>query len=408
MSGVAESGSALLFWENKAKAVLIHEYQAKEILKQLGIPVPEGKLAGSAAEARQITLNLSPPVILKAQVLSGGRGKAGGILKAKSPEEAEFLAQSLLGQKLATAQSGNQSLLVRNILIEKAVNLKKEFYLSLAVDRLNETLMVIVSQQGGIEIEESARSRPELIKKIIFSPEEGLRSYQARQLAYFLDLEETGVKEFVFYLKQLGHFFVENDLKLLEINPLALTEDNRLIAIDARMDFDDYGLVRHPDIASLYDYHSESEQEREARKFKMNYLKMSGNIGCLVNGAGLAMATMDIIQYFGGQPANFLDIGGGVTEEAVSKAFEILISDEQVTAALVNIFGGIVRCDLVARGVVNAARRISRQKPVVVRLEGTNVAEGKKILEQSGLPFYFASGFEPAAKLAVSLAGKVK
>ncbi|MGQ9801102.1 MAG: ADP-forming succinate--CoA ligase subunit beta [Candidatus Saccharicenans sp.] len=385
--------------------MIIHEYQAKEFLRQLGLSIPPGQLAASPAEARNIAASLSTPVIIKAQVLAGGRGKAGGILKARTAAEAESLTRNLLGSKLITVQTGNRGLTVRKVLVEKVIDLKRELYLGLAVDRKNETLVAMVSPQGGLEIEELSRSRPDLIKKIVFWPDEGLRLYQARHLAYFLGLEEAVAKRLTQNLKQLSHFFIDNDLKLLEINPLALTEDNQLVALDARMEFDDYGLARHPELVSLEDTYDESQPEKEARIYRLNYLRLDGQIGCLVNGAGLAMATMDLIQHFGGQPANFLDIGGGVTEEAVSKAFEILISDERVVSALINIFGGIVRCDLVARGVVSQARKLSLKKPVVVRLEGTNVVEGKKILEKSGMPFHFSPDFERAARLAVSLAG---
>lgn len=388
--------------------MIIYEYQAKEFLRSLGISVPPGQLATSPDEAREIAVNLSPPVIIKAQVLAGARGKAGGILKARTAEEAESLAMTLLGKKLVTAQSGKQGLTVRKVLVEKAIDLKKEIYLGLAVDRKNEALVAMVCRKGGLEIEELSRSRPDLIKKITFLPDEGLKTFQARQLAYFLELEDTLANGLTQDLKQLSRFFIENDLKLLEINPLALTADDQLVALDARMEFDDYGLARHPSIASLLDYQAESQAEKEARNYRLNYLRLDGQIGCLVNGAGLAMATIDIIQHFGGRPANFLDIGGGVTEEAVSKAFELLMSDEQVISALINIFGGIVRCDLVARGIVNQARKLSLKKPVVIRLEGTNVVEGKKMLEESGLPFHFAPDFEQAARLAVSLAGKIK
>ncbi|MCX8160866.1 MAG: ADP-forming succinate--CoA ligase subunit beta [Candidatus Saccharicenans sp.] len=386
--------------------MLIHEFQAKDFLRRLGWGVPEGSLAETVEEVKRLAGELGCPVILKAQVLAGGRGKAGGILKALRPEEAAHLANRLLGSKLVTAQTGSQGLTINKLLVEKAVSPKKELYCALAVDRRNENLVAIVSQQGGLDIEELSRFRPQLIKKIYFEPDEGLKNFQARQLAYFLELTESLVKDFVARLKLLAGFFIEKDLKLLEINPLALTEDNRLVALDARIEFDDCSLARHPEIASLRDESQENELEKRARKFGLNYIKMDGSIGCLVNGAGLAMATMDIIKHFGGQPANFLDIGGGVTEEAVSQAFELLLADTQVVSGLINIFGGIVRCDLVARGVVTAASRLSLNRPVVVRLEGTNVNEGRRILEESGLPFIFASDFEQAARLAVELSGQ--
>ncbi len=383
--------------------MLIHEFQAKSFLQGLGLKIPAAALAESAAEARRLALELGCPVMLKAQVLAGGRGKAGGVLKATTPEETERLASRLLGSRLVTAQTGGQGLPVNRLLVEKAVNLKKEYYCGLTVDRRNETLVAIVSRLGGLNIEELSGSRPELIKKIFFNPDEGLKQFQARQLAYFLELPEGLIRDFVAQLRLLSGFFIKNDLKLLEINPLAWSEDDQLLAVDARMEFDDCSLARHPELAVLRDESQENELEKKARRFSLNYIKMDGTIGCLVNGAGLAMATMDIIQHFGGQPANFLDIGGGVTEEAVSQAFELLLSDSQVVAALINIFGGIVRCDLVARGVLATADRISLNRPVVVRLEGTNVAEGRRILEESGLPFVFAADFEQAARLAVEL-----
>ncbi len=392
---------------SKAK-MLIHEYQAKEFLKQLGINIPEGRIVSTPAEAREAASELSCPVVLKAQVLAGGRGRAGGVLEALSPEEAEKLAAKLLGSRLVTSQSGPPGLPVDKILVEKLIKVRREFYAGIGIDRTNEALVAIVGRQGGMEIERLAAAQPDSIRKIHFHPDEGLKLFQARQLAYFLELEEDRIKNFVFLIKKLSGFFIERDLKLAEINPLALDEEGKLVALDARFEFDDSSLPRHPEIASLRDESQENELEREARKHGLNYIKMDGEIGCLVNGAGLAMATMDIIKYFGGQPANFLDIGGGVTEEAVSRAFEILMADSQVKSALINIFGGIVRCDLVARGVVKAAQNFSLNKPVVVRLEGTNVAEGRRILEESGLPFSFAPDFEQAARLAVILSRKTE
>jgi len=374
----------------------------------LGIQTPEGYLAESPEQIIKICKALGGPAVLKAQILSGGRGQAGGILLAREPEEAESLARNLFGKRLITSQTGNRGLVVRKILVEKALNIKKECYLGLAVDREHETLLALVSREGGIQIEELSRQKPELIKIISFNPDEGMRPFQARQLAYFLELEEDLIKQLVSLLRNLSGFFIEKDLKLLEVNPLVLTESRLLVAADVKMEFDDCSLERHQDISGLLDFSDDSEEEMEARNFKLNYLRMEGNIGCLVNGAGLAMATMDIISHFGGQPANFLDIGGGVTEEAVNKAFEILISDDRVTSALVNIFGGIVRCDLVARGVVNCAERLGLKKPVVVRMEGTNVIEGQKILKESGLPFHLADDFEQAARLVVSLSGREK
>lgn len=383
--------------------MLIHEYQAKDFLKKLGIKIPGGSVACNQDEAIKIIEVLGLPVVLKGQILSGGRGKAGAIVLANSLEEAIKSAKNLFGKKITTSQLGNRTFIVKKILVEKALNIKKEFYLGFTLDRKKETLTAMVSSAGGMEIEEIARIHPELLKKECFYPESGLLPFQVRNLAYFLEVPGVVFATLADYLIKLSEFFLKYDLRLLEINPLVLTEKNELAAVDAKMDFDDSGLSRHPEIASLEDITELSPEEIEARRYQLNYLKMNGSIGCLVNGAGLAMATMDIIKYFGGQPANFLDIGGGVTEEAVSKAFEILIKDDQVHSALVNIFGGIVRCDLVARGVVASARKISLQKPVVVRMEGTNVAEGKKILQESGCPLHFVDNFEEAAKMAVFL-----
>ena len=383
--------------------MLIHEYQAKDFLKKLGIKIPGGSVACNQDEAIKIIEVLGLPVVLKGQILSGGRGKAGAIVLANSLEEAIKSAKNLFGKKITTSQLGNRTFIVKKILVEKALNIKKEFYLGFTLDRKKETLTAMVSSAGGMEIEEIARIHPELLKKECFYPESGLLPFQVRNLAYFLEVPGVVFATLADYLIKLSEFFLKYDLRLLEINPLVLTEKNELVAVDAKMDFDDSGLSRHPEIASLEDITELSPEEIEARRYQLNYLKMNGSIGCLVNGAGLAMATMDIIKYFGGQPANFLDIGGGVTEEAVSKAFEILIKDDQVHSALVNIFGGIVRCDLVARGVVASARKISLQKPVVVRMEGTNVAEGKKILQESGCPLHFVDNFEEAAKMAVFL-----
>jgi len=382
--------------------MLIHEYQAKEFLKQLGINIPDGQVIDNPLRAGELARELSKKVVLKAQVLSGGRGKAGGIILARGPVEAEEAARKLIGKKLITNQTRNNGHIVRRILVEKCLEIEREVYLGLAVDKKNEQLVAIAGKLGGVEIEDLSASQPELIKKEYFLPDRELSPSQKNNLASFLELGQNASKVMLEYLGKLGAFFVAKDLKLIEINPLVLTPANDLVAADARMDFDDCGLSRHPEIAAQEDLSDESEQEAEARKHKLNYLKMNGNIGCLVNGAGLAMATMDIIKYFGGRPANFLDIGGGVTEESVTRAFEILVQDSQVRSALINIFGGIVRCDLVARGIVGSAQSLCLQKPVVVRLEGTNAEEGRKIMEESGLPFHFAENFEEAARLAVS------
>lgn len=383
--------------------MLIHEFQAKKILKDIGLMVPDGQVASTVEEVKQIASSLGFPVVLKAQILAGGRGKAGGIKIAKSIEEAEHTAAELINRRLTTSQTGPQGKLVKRILVEKVQEIEKEIYFSLALDRQNERLTAVVCRQGGVEVENISRTHPEMIKKEPFWPETGLYVFQIRNLARFLGLSGNSLKVFSEYTQKLVRYYLNHDLKLLEINPLFLTADDRLVVGDAKIEFDDSGLLRHQEIAGLEDLSDLSPEEVRARKAGLNYLKMDGSIGCLVNGAGLAMATMDIIKYFGGQPANFLDIGGGVTEEAVSEAFEILLTDKEVKSALVNIFGGIVRCDLVARGMVSAAGRISLSKPVVVRLEGTNVEEGKRILEESNLPFHFLPDFEEAARKAVEL-----
>lgn len=383
--------------------MLIHEFQAKKILKEIGLMVPDGQIAETVEEVGKIASSLGFPVVLKAQILAGGRGKAGGIRTAKTKEEAELIAGELLNRRLVTSQTGQQGKLVTRILVEKAQEIKREIYFGLALDRHNERLTALACRQGGVEVEHISRTNPDMIKQEPFWPETGLYGFQIRSLSGFLGLSGNILKVFTQYVINLVRYFLSHDLKLLEINPLFITADDKLVVGDIKMDFDDSGLLRHPEIAGLEDLSDLSPEEVRARKSGLNYLKMEGNIGCLVNGAGLAMATMDIIKYFGGQPANFLDIGGGVTEEAVSEAFGILLTDKEVKSALVNIFGGIVRCDLVARGMVSAAGRISLSKPVVVRLEGTNVEEGKRILEESNLPFYFISDFEEAARKAVKL-----
>ncbi|HPU93277.1 MAG TPA: ADP-forming succinate--CoA ligase subunit beta [Candidatus Saccharicenans sp.] len=383
--------------------MLIYEFQAKALLKELGVAIPAGYLAETADEVRMAAEKLGGQVILKAQILSGGRAKAGGIVVVDSSDQAELAASQLLHRKLITAQSGGRGLVVKKLLVEELVSPAREIYLSLVVDRKNEKLAALASPQGGVEIEELSKSSPQAIKKEYFCPERGLMSFQIRNLAYFLDLPEATFKTFLDYLKSLSTFFLLKDMKLLEINPLIVKTDNQLVAADIKMDFDDSGLARQPEISSLEDWSGLSAEEKKARSFKLNYVKMEGHIGCLVNGAGLAMATMDIIKLVGGEPANFLDIGGGVTEEAVGQAFEILASDQEVKACLVNIFGGIVRCDLVARGLVASARKFALNKPVVVRLQGTNETEGRKILGEANLPFYFVNDFEQAARLVVNL-----
>ncbi len=383
----------------------VHEYQAKQILKKFGVNVPEGDVAETPQQARQIAERLGRPVVVKAQIHAGGRGKAGGIKLASTPEEAEKAAAELLGKKLVTHQTGPEGKLVRKVLVEEASKIKKELYVGIVVDRAKEAVVVMASPEGGVEIEEVAATHPELIFKEYVHPATGLAVFQARKLAYRLGLEGNQVKEATKFILGLYRAFEETDASLAEINPLILTEDGQVLALDAKMNFDDNALYRHPDIAQLRDIHEEDPLEVEASKYNLNYIKLEGNVGCMVNGAGLAMATMDIIKYYGGEPANFLDVGGGANEEQIKNAFKILMSDKNVKAVFINIFGGILRCDRLARGVVNAAKEIKVELPIVVRMEGTNVEEGRKILTESGLNIKVASTMAEGAELAVKLAG---
>ncbi len=383
----------------------VHEYQAKQILKKFGVKVPEGDVAETPQQARQIAEKLGKPVVVKAQIHAGGRGKAGGIKLASTPEEAEKAAAELLGRKLVTHQTGPEGKLVRKVLVEEASKIKKELYVGIVVDRAREAVVVMASPEGGVEIEEVAATHPELIFKEYVHPATGLAVFQARKLAYRLGLEGNQVKEATKFILGLYRAFEETDASLAEINPLILTEDGQVLALDAKMNFDDNALYRHPDIAQLRDIHEEDPLEVEASKYNLNYIKLDGNVGCMVNGAGLAMATMDIIKYYGGEPANFLDVGGGANEEQIKNAFKILMSDKNVKAVFINIFGGILRCDRLARGVVNAAKEIKVELPIVVRMEGTNVEEGRKILTESGLNIKVASTMAEGAELAVKLAG---
>ena len=385
----------------------VHEYQAKEILRKFGVKVPQGEVAETPEEARAIAEKLGKPVVIKAQIHAGGRGKAGGIKLAKTPEEAEKAASEILGKRLVTHQTGPEGKLVRKVLVEEASEIEKELYVGIVVDRSKEAVVVMASPEGGVEIEEVAATHPELIFKEYVHPATGLNIFQARKLAYKLGLEGAQVKEGVKFILGLYRAFVETDASLAEINPLILTKDGQVLALDAKMNFDDNALFRHPEIVELRDIHEEEPLEVEASKYNLNYIKLEGNVGCMVNGAGLAMATMDIIKYYGGEPANFLDVGGGANEEQIKNAFKILMSDKNVKAVFINIFGGILRCDRLARGVVNAAKEINVQVPIVVRMEGTNVEEGKEIILGSGLNIKVANTMAEGAELVVKLAGGV-
>jgi len=384
----------------------IHEYQAKAILAKFGVPVPRGEVALKKDEARAVAERLGTRVVVvKAQIHAGGRGKGGGVKLAKSPDEAATLAEQILGMKLVTPQTGEEGRIVRRLLIEEGLDIKRELYLGVLVDRTVGAPIFMASAAGGMEIEEVAKDRPEAILREVIDPATGFQPYQARKLAFGLSLTPEQVNVAVPFFQSLYRAFVETDASMLEINPCVVTGDGKLVALDAKVTFDDNALYRHPEFKDLRDLDEETPLEVEASKFKLNYIKLDGDIACMVNGAGLAMATMDIIKLSGGSPANFLDVGGGASEEQVKNAFRILLSDPNVKAVFVNIFGGILRCDVLASGVVNAAKELKFKIPVVVRMEGTNVQQGKEILKHSGLNFAVADGMKDGAEKAVALAG---
>ncbi len=385
----------------------IHEYQGKELLKKFGVAVPRGIVARTPEEAFNAAKELGTEVVVvKAQIHAGGRGKGGGVKLAKSPEEAREVAGQILGMKLVTHQTGPEGTEVRTLLVEEGLPIDKEFYLGIVLDRATGRPVFMASQAGGMDIEEVAAHTPEKILKETINPAVGFRAFQARKLAFGLGLSAALVNQAAKFMQSLYTAYEQMDASLLEINPFLLTKDNRLIALDAKVTFDDNAMFRHADFAALRDFDEEEPLEIEASKHDLNYIKLDGNIACMVNGAGLAMATMDIIKLAGGEPANFLDVGGGASQERVEAAFRILLADENVRAVLVNIFGGIVRCDMVARGVISAAQNLGVKVPVVVRLEGTNVEEGQRVLRESGLNFTVANGMQDAAEKVVSLAGQ--
>jgi succinyl-CoA synthetase beta subunit len=384
----------------------IHEYQAKAILARYGVPVPRGEVAFTKTEARAIAERLKSPVaVVKAQIHAGGRGKGGGVKLARSADEAEHLAGQILGMKLVTPQTGAEGRIVRRVLIEEGLDIKRELYLGILVDRATGAPVFMASSAGGMEIEEVAKSNPEAILKESINPALGLQPFQARKLAFGLNLAGETASAAVPFFQALYRAFVETDASLVEINPCVVTGDGKLLALDAKVNFDDNALYRHKDQRELRDFEEEDPLEVEASKYGLNYIKLDGNVGCMVNGAGLAMSTMDIIKLAGGAPANFLDVGGGASAEQVKNAFKILISDAHVKAVFINIFGGILRCDVLATGVVNAAKELHVAVPIVVRMEGTNVEEGKKILLDSGLQFTIAEGMKDGAEKVVRLAG---
>jgi succinyl-CoA synthetase beta subunit len=384
----------------------IHEYQAKAVLAKFGVPVPRGEVVSNVEEARAVTLRLgSPLVVVKAQIHAGGRGKGGGVKVAKSVDEVATFAEQLLGMNLVTPQTGPEGRTVRRLLVEEGLDIRRELYLSLLVDRAAGAPIFMASTAGGMEIEEVAKDRPESILLEAIYPETGFQPYHARKLAFGLGLSREIVNAFGPFLQSLYRAFVETDASLLEINPCIITGDGRLVALDAKMNLDDNALYRHPELRELRDLEEETPLEVEASKFKLNYIKLDGTIACMVNGAGLAMATMDIIKLSGGTAANFLDVGGDASEERVKNAFRILLSDPRVKAVFINVFGGILRCDMLASGIVSAAKELRIKAPVVVRMEGTNVKRGQEILRHSGLNFTVANGMKDGAEKAVALAG---
>jgi len=384
----------------------IHEHQGKEILKKFGVTVPEGYVAYSVDEAVEAAKKLPTSIaVVKAQIHAGGRGKGGGVKVAKNLDEVRQYASQILGMTLVTHQTGPEGRLVKRLLIEQGVNIEKEFYAGIVLDRSSGRNCIMVSTEGGMEIEKVAEETPEKIIKVFIHPTEGFREFQARELAFALGLSGDAFKQCVKFLKALYKAYEETDASLFEINPLVLTKEQTIIALDAKVNFDDNALYRHPEYAALRDLDEEDPLEVEASKSNLNYIKLDGNVGCMVNGAGLAMATMDIIKLAGGDPANFLDVGGGANAETVAAGFRIILGDPHVKAILINIFGGIVRCDRVATGVVEASRVVKPHVPIVVRLEGTNAIEAGVILEKSGMNFLVAHGLKDAAKKVTEALG---
>ncbi|MCA9741582.1 MAG: ADP-forming succinate--CoA ligase subunit beta [Deferribacteres bacterium] len=381
----------------------IHEFQAKEILRKYGVAVPEGKVATSAAEAEEVAKSLGTPVVVvKAQIHAGGRGKGGGVKIAKSPKEAGELAGKMLGMQLVTHQTGPEGKEVHRVLVEQGLDIAHEYYIGIVLDRSNGKLVFMASTEGGVEIEKVAAETPDKILKEWVDPVAGLRPAQARKLAFGLGLSGDAFKNATKFLHSLYNAYVKTDASLAEINPLVVTKSGDVLALDAKMNFDDNAMFRHKDYAELRDLDEEEPLEVEASKFNLNYIKLDGNVGCMVNGAGLAMATMDIIKLAGGEPANFLDVGGGANVETVENGFRIILSDKHVKAVLINIFGGIVRCDRVANGVIQAAKNVKIDVPLVVRLEGTNADEARELLQKSGLELKVASSLEDAASKVVA------
>jgi len=381
----------------------IHEYQGKAVLKKYGVAVPNGRVAFTVDEAVAIAEELGGKAVVKAQIHAGGRGKAGGVKLGKSVDEVRTYAEQILGMTLVTHQTGPEGKVVKRLLIEELSDIKKEYYIGLVVDRATQRVVMMASEEGGTEIEEVAEHSPEKIFKEAIDPAIGLSAFQARKLAFAINIPKELVGQAVKFMQALYAAFAENDCSIAEINPLVVTGDGRVVALDAKLNFDSNALFRHTDIQELRDLDEEDPKEIEASKFDLTYIALEGNIGCMVNGAGLAMATMDTIQHFGGTPANFLDVGGGATTEKVTAAFKIILADPNVKGILVNIFGGIMKCDTIAEGVIAAAKEVSLTHPLVVRLEGTNVEKGKQLLNESGLDIVAADSLADAAKKIVEL-----
>jgi len=384
----------------------IHEYQAKALLREFGVAVPKGDVVETPDAARAIAQRLGGKVVVKAQVHAGGRGKAGGIKLAETPEATATAARQILGMKLKTPQTPPEGILVRKVMVEEASAIERELYLSMTLDRARSTHVVMASQAGGMEIEEVAARTPEKIFREWTHPALGLLDFQARRLAFDLGLKADQFKQGIALIRNLFALYLAKDCSLVEINPLVVTKDGRVLALDAKLNFDDNALFRHPDVAALRDVNEEDPLDVEASKYNLNYIKLDGNVGCMVNGAGLAMATMDIVKLAGGEPANFLDVGGGASPEQIENAFRILSSDPSVKAVFINVFGGILRVDRLAEGIIAAVKKLGLQLPVVLRAEGTNVEIGKKMLADSGLALTMADDMGDGARKAVALAAK--
>jgi succinyl-CoA synthetase beta subunit len=377
----------------------IHEFQAKQLMKKFGLAVPDGRECKSVEEAEQAFRDLKSPVaVVKAQIHAGGRGKAGGVKLVKSAEEARDAARAILGKMLVTHQTGPGGQLVRRLWVEKGSSIAKEYYLGIAIDREAKRPVIMASSEGGMDIEEVAAKFPQKIVKVPFSPSKGLQPFEAQKVVRGIGIRPGLEPRFATFVMALAKMFVDLDCSIAEINPLILTSDNDVIALDAKINFDSNASFRHPELAELRDLHEEDDKEIEASKFDLSYIALDGNIGCMVNGAGLAMATMDVIQLYGASPANFLDVGGGASAEKVTAAFRILLSDAKLKGVLINIFGGIMKCDVIASGVIEAVKQVKLNVPLVVRLEGTNVEKGKQLLQESKLPIIPANDLDDAAQ----------